>query len=68
MGVAEAAIAAGGQLEALPSVTMSTISVSLSSSKICVPTGTFSVTLAPLAPVRLRPMPCVPVAALKCCW
>jgi len=33
-----------------------------------VPAGTFKVTLLPLAPWRLRPMPCMPVSALKCCW
>ena len=45
----------------------SAISVSLSASKICVPTGTFSTASAPRPPARLRPMPCTPVPALKCC-
>ena len=36
-----------------PTAVRSAISVSLSSSKICVPAGTFSTTSAPLAPVRL---------------
>ena len=65
MGVAEAAIAAGGQAEALALRGHVADQRFPSSSKIWVPTGTFSVTSAPLAPVRLRPMPWMPVVGLE---
>ena len=48
-----------------PSVSRSAISVSLSSSKIWVPTGTFSVASAPPAPERSRPMPPPPFCRLE---
>ena len=39
----------------------------MSSSKICVPTGTFSTMSGALAPWRSLPMPATPALALKCC-
>src|ERR1700722_7856016 len=51
-----------------PGSVMSTSIAPLSSSKTCVPTGTFSTASAPRPPALLRPIPCIPILALKCCW
>ena len=50
-----------------PTSVRSARSVSLSSSKICVPAGTLRTMSLPRAPARLRPMPWPPLRALKCC-
>ena len=39
----------------------------LSSSKTCVPNGTFSIKLSPPLPVRFCPAPLLPLLALWCC-
>ena len=46
----------------------SSIRVLLSSSKICVPTGTFKIKSFPVFPVFFFPFPSCPFSALKCCW
>ncbi|MGY3645783.1 hypothetical protein ACVWW2_001074 [Bradyrhizobium sp. LM4.3] len=69
MRVAEAAIAALGQHEFFADIgEIVGIMVSRSSSKICVPMGTFSTIALPLAPWRSEPAPFSPFWALKCCW
>ena len=41
--------------------------VLLSSSKICVPIGTFNIKSFPVLPVLFLPLPFSPLSALKCC-
>ncbi len=68
MRIAEAAIAAFQQQQALRRcVARSAISVSPSSSKICVPTGTRITASSPPAPVISLPMPPSPFLARTCC-
>ena len=50
-----------------PDFVRSSIKVLLSSSKICVPTGTFNIKSFPLFPVFFFPFPSCSFSALKCC-
>ena len=56
------------QRHPLPGRVRSATSVSPSSSRISVPTGTFSTTSGALRPVRCCPDPGWPFLAKKCCW
>ena len=69
LGVAEAAIAAFEQPDALAHLgQVGEDGLLVLVEDLGALAGTFSTTSAPLAPVRLAPLPWSPFLALKCCW